>query len=96
MKINHSTDCNGKAHVVTIDTLRLFISYETCIAASYFDGEVLKSARVENSWEPTTGKHFYKLGAAGFPIVTDEALERFVEHALWHIGMKHAKNMLGA
>lgn len=66
--LHNPTGRKTQAYIVTLDNgLELFFSYQTMIAVR--DAVKGKSARLANSWGPTTGRHFNELGCGCFPIV---------------------------
>ena len=78
------TYCNNKAHWVTIGGISVLFSYETAIALRANE----LSCRLDNSWGPTTGKHFNQCGAGCLPIVSDEEFDRRVKQALFEQAME--------
>ena len=74
MQVSKESFCNNKAHVITIDNIVIYYSYETIIGvmSDKFTG------RSENFWGPTSGKHFNQLGIADFPIVTIDEIGDFL------------------
>lgn len=58
-RMTNPTGRNTKAHVVEVGENEYFFSHETCVA---FRGKALDGrhvqVRLENSWGPTTGRHF--------------------------------------
>ena len=77
-RIENPTERRTEARIVKIDGCELFFSYRTLIACRKVGGAV----RVENSWGPTTGRHFNELGASNFKVVSTEELEAFARVAL--------------
>ncbi len=77
--MKNPTERNTEARVVDIGNVRLFFSYETLIAIQ--SGEVY-TARRDNVWSPTTGRHINEMGIAHFPIVDEDELEELVFEAL--------------
>lgn len=78
IKLRNPTGRNTPAHIVTVGENEYFFSYQTCIA---FRGEVngkYRIMRIENSWGPTTGRHFNEMGCRDWPIV--ESIESELEY----------------
>lgn len=66
--ISNPTGRNTQAHIVTLNNgLEMYFSYQTMIAVR--DPNKGNTARVANTWGPTTGRHFNELGCSGFPVV---------------------------
>lgn len=74
IRLSNPTGRNTKAHVVSIGEHNFYFSYETCIA---YDGPLV-SARIPNSWGPTTGRHFRELGVANYPIVDSDDFDTII------------------
>jgi hypothetical protein len=72
MRVTLRTQCNGKAHIVTLGETALYFSYETCIAIH----TGMKGIRLANNWGNTTGRHFNVLGCKEFTIVSNEDFEK--------------------
>ena len=73
------TGRNTKAHVVTVGEKEYFFSYQTCIAFRGSNGtSEYRAVRIENSWGPTTGRHFKELGCSNFETVSGEEFERII------------------
>ncbi len=80
ISLTNPTGRNTKAHIVTIGGNEYFFSYETCIAFrghSNLSGRVL--VRIDNSWGPTTGRHFRELGCREFKVVGQDEFDEIIE-----------------
>lgn len=81
-QISLSTDCNGKAHIVTIGDKELFFSYQTLIAFRGMVAGQFTKVRLSNTWGTTTGRHFNELGAKNFDVVTLAEFNKIVGEAM--------------
>jgi hypothetical protein len=74
MRIARETICNGKAHIVSIDDINIFYSYDTIIGVT----SATFRGRLQNFWSNTTGRHFNQLGIKDLPIVTVDEINDFI------------------
>lgn len=81
-RISLSTDCDGKAHIVTIGDNELFFSYQTLIAFRGNTAAGYRKVRLSNTWGATTGRHFNQLGARDFEVVQLSEFNAIVGEAM--------------
>ena len=83
IKFQHATNRNTKAYEVRIGTMRVYVSYDTVVAASYHDcqtGEFTKARR--ECISRTTNRHLREMGIYGWPETDEAGIEAIIRKGL--------------
>lgn len=81
-QFNEATSRNTKCYWLRVAGITCMISYETVMAANFYDGVRYRAIRRDRSYSKTTGRHLDDTGVRGYEQLPDEEFEDLVAQAI--------------
>lgn len=94
ISFQHGCSRNTKCYVIRIVDACFYVSYNTIIGASLYDGENRRHVRLDNTWGKTTGRHMNDMDIRSHEIVSSEELHHLMKQHLIRTGQQLLQDKL--